>query len=302
MFWHSTKHVLRRVILHYHLFKNAGTTVASILQQNFRAGFASFDRDGHNSVISNDELLQYLETHPEAMAISSHHLRLPKPVHDSFQFYDIIVVRHPIARLWSTYSFYRRMDTGQDPLAAAAHARNACDFFQLLITHYPEHACNAQVNLIANRGDRIPTAADLPRATEIIKQASALGVAERFEESAVLAEHCLRLIFKGLDFSYVSQNVTDGRLTSLEEQLTQFKQKCGRDMLDELQFRNQLDLALFSVANEELARCFNRIPDHAKRLQNLRARCNTRERNAANTIVSSNHPNNFAVYATLASK
>ena len=302
MFWRSPKRVRRRVILHYHIFKNAGTTLTSILQQNFRAAFASFDRDGHNSVISNDELLQYLQAHPEVIAISSHHLRLPKPVDERFQFYDIVLVRHPIARLWSTYTFYRRMDTGQDPLAAAAKARNAHDFFQLLINQYPEHACNAQVNLIANGGDRIPTAADLPRATEIIRQASALGVAERFEESAVLAEHCLHLVFDRLDFSYVSQNVTDGRPKTLEEQLAQFEQKCGTDMLNELQVRNQLDIALFSAANEELGRRFNQVPDHANRLQNLRARCSTREREVANTIVSSNHPNRFAAYATLASQ
>jgi Sulfotransferase family len=299
MFWRSARELKRRVILHYHIFKNAGTTVDSILHQNFRVRFATFDSDDHNSFIPNHALLNFLEAHPELAAVASHHLRLPKPVDKRFIFYDIVFLRHPIARLWSTYGFYRRMDRGKDPLAAVAQTRDVREFFQLLIKDYPEHTCNSQVNLIANAGDRIPARSDLPRAAEIVKQASVLGVAELFDESAVCAECSLRPAFKQLDFSYVAQNVTAGRPKSLDEQLVNFQQNCGKDMLDELQQRNQLDLSLVSIATEELVRRFNQIPLHSRRLEHLRTRCRIREEEAANIVMASNHPNNFAFYASL---
>jgi hypothetical protein len=298
MFWSKASDFKRPLILHYHIFKNAGTTVESILQRNFRERFASFDRDDHNSVISDAALLDFLETRAELAAVSSHHLRLPKPVDERYSFFDVVFLRHPIARLWSTYVFYRRMDLGRDPLAVAAQTRAAAEFFELLMQDYPEHACNAQVNLIANKGDRIPAAGDLSRAIEILKQVSVLGVAEHFQETAVLAEHSLRPIFKDLDFSYVAQNVTDGRPKSIDEQLTNFAQMCGKHMLDELQHRNQLDLSLLSFATEELTRRFDRLRRQTRRLANLRARCGMREREVANTIAASNHPYNFALYAS----
>jgi hypothetical protein len=301
MFGRGAKDLRRRIILHYHIFKNAGTTVDSILGRNFRGRFANFDSNDHNSVIPNHELLNFLEAHPELVAVTSHHLRLPKPVDQRFIFHDVVFLRHPIARLWSTYGFYRRMDMGKDPLAASAQTRDAREFFRLLIEDYPQHACNAQLNLIANAGDRIPTAADLPRAAEILKQASSLGVAEHFDESAILAEYSLRPVFKKVDFSYVAQNVTDGGPKSLDQQFATFEEKCGKDILDELRRQNQLDLSLLNIGTEEVVRRFNQVPRHAARLEDLRARCRTREEEAASTILASNHPHNFAFYASLQS-
>src|SRR5713101_1426026 len=143
----KTEDSRRQVILHYHIFKNAGTTVESILKNHFRARFARFDSDDYNSTVSNEALLEFLAVHSEVVAITSHHLRPPKPVDDHFVFHDILFLRHPVARLWSTYEFYRRSDLETDPLAGAAKTRSAQEFFQLLTEDYPYHVNNAQVNL-----------------------------------------------------------------------------------------------------------------------------------------------------------
>jgi len=39
----------RPVLLHYHFFKNAGTTIESILKQNFPRRLAHFDSEDHNA-------------------------------------------------------------------------------------------------------------------------------------------------------------------------------------------------------------------------------------------------------------
>jgi hypothetical protein len=289
----------RQVILHYHIFKNAGTTVESILKNNFRARFARFDSDDYNSTLSNEALLEFLAVHPEVVAVTSHHLRPPKPVDDRFVFHDILFLRHPVARLWSIYEFYRRTDLETDPLAAVAKARSAQEFFQLLIDDYLLHSNNAQVNLLASGGGKLPSESDLPHATEVIRQATALGVAELFDESAVVGEYSLSRAFKGVDFSYVAQNVSAGRPMSLDAQLERFQRHCGTEIFDRIMKLNQLDLALVEIARSEVFARFHLVPDHGKRLKALRSRCAAQEKAAARTIIASNHPAGFASYASL---
>ena len=297
MFRRKTEDSRRQVILHYHIFKNAGTTVESILKNNFRARFARFDSDDYNSTLSNDALLEFLAVHPEVVAVTSHHLRPPKPVDDRFVFHDILFLRHPVARLWSTYEFYRRSDLETDPLAGAAKTRSAQEFLHLLMEDYPYHANDAQVNMIANAGERLPTDSDLPPAAGVIRQATVLGVAELFDESAVSAEYSLSRAFGGVDFSYVAQNVSAGRPMSLEAQLERFQKHCGTEIFDRIMKLNQLDLALLEIARSEVSRRFHLVPDHGRRLRALRSKCGAQEEAAARTIIASNHPAAFALYA-----
>ncbi len=265
MFRGKTEDSRRQVILHYHIFKNAGTTVESILKNNFRARFASFDSDDYNSTVSNEALLEFLAVHSEVVAITSHHLRPPKPVDDHFVFHDILFLRHPVARLWSTYEFYRRSDLETDPLAGAAKTRSAQEFFQLLTEDYPYHANNAQVNLLANAGGRLPIESDLPRAAEAIRQATVVGVAELFDESV---------------------------------QLERLQRHCGTEVFDRIMRLNQLDLALIETACSEVSRRFHLVPDRARRLKILRSRCAAQKEAVARTIIASNHPAAFASYAS----
>jgi hypothetical protein len=297
MFRRKTEGSRRHVIIHYHFFKNAGTTVESILENNFRNRFARLDSDDYNSTLPNDALLDFLTTHSDVVAVSSHHLRPPKPVDDGFIFHDMLFLRHPVARLWSIYEFYRRTDLETDPLAAAAKTRGAPEFIQLLTEDYPHHVNNTQVSLLANAGDKLPTQSDLAVAADVISQAAVIGVAELFDQSAVSAENALRRAFKGLDFSYVRQNVSDGRPMSLEDQLARFRKHCGTEISDRIIKLNQLDLALVQRAQEEVSRRFRLVPDHGRRLKTLRSKCANRETAAARIIVASNHPAAFAFYA-----
>jgi hypothetical protein len=299
MFRRKTEASRRHVILHYHFFKNAGSTVESILKNNFRNRFARLDSDDFNSTVPNDALLDFLTTHPEVVAVSSHHLRPPKPVDVRFIFHDMLFLRHPVARLWSVYEFYRRTDLEtDDPLATAARTRDAQEFFQLLTEEYPHHVNNAQVNLLANAGEKLPTESDLAVAADVISQATVLGLAELFDESTVSAENSLGRAFEGLDFSHVRQNVSDGRPMSLDDQLARFRKHCGTEIFDRVIKLNQLDLALVQMAQEEVSRRFRLVSDYGRRLKTLRSKCAARETAATRIIIASNHPASFALYAS----
>jgi hypothetical protein len=218
-------------------------------------------------------------------------------VDDSFIFHDILFLRHPVARLCSIYEFYRRTDLETDPLIAAAKTRDAREFFQLLAEDYPYHVNNAQVSLLANASRELPTESDLAVAADVISQATVLGVAELFDESAVSAENSLGRAFKGLDFSYVPQNVSTERLMSLDDQLARFQKHCGTEIFDRMIKLNQLDLALVQMAREDVSRRLRLVPDHGRRLRTLRSKSAARQTVAARIIIASNHPAAFAPYA-----
>ena len=289
----------RPVILHYHIFKNAGTTLDHILERNFDRRFARLDGDDRDAVVGNEALVAFLAARPDVAAISSHHIRPPLPVDGRFAFRDILFVREPLARLYSAYTFLRRAPAQSHPLAEHARAMDARSFFALLIADYPRHACNSQVSLIANAGRDAATEVDLLRAAETVREAAVPGTADRFDEACVLAEIALRPLFPGFDASYVAQNVSTDRARSLPEQLAALRRECGADLFDRLSELNRLDTALHEVAGAEVRRRLERVRDRQRRLESLRARCAACRRAAAQAALASNHPPDFVRYANM---
>ena len=69
----------RFVVVHYHFFKNAGSTIESILEREFGEDFATLHGLTPDTELDNDELSVFLSTHRDIKAVSSHHLRYPLP-------------------------------------------------------------------------------------------------------------------------------------------------------------------------------------------------------------------------------
>ena len=69
----------RFIFVHYHIFKNGGTTIESILRREFGGGFATVHGPRASSVLDAKGLTKFLRLHPGISAVSSHHLRYPKP-------------------------------------------------------------------------------------------------------------------------------------------------------------------------------------------------------------------------------
>src|SRR5581483_6833001 len=107
----------RVVLLHYHIFKNAGSTIDFALKQNFGDRLAYLHGDRFDSMVSDAEVVEFVSRNPAIAAISSHHLRPPAPAAPSIRFLEILIVREPLDRLCSIYDFYRRTDQLADPLA-----------------------------------------------------------------------------------------------------------------------------------------------------------------------------------------
>lgn len=104
----TTQSTKRLLILHYHLFKNAGTSVDAVLKKNFGARWDDVEFDPPSQVDHARALAAFIEGHPDLITISSHTLLAPPPVLDGAEVLPVIFVRHPLLRLRSAYEFERK--------------------------------------------------------------------------------------------------------------------------------------------------------------------------------------------------
>jgi hypothetical protein len=93
------------LLVHYHIYKNAGTSIDKNLSDSFGENWAACDGFSDNFRFSNDDIEEFANANPGVRAISSHKAP-PFPVVRRFR--TILFLRHPIERARSIYYFARR--------------------------------------------------------------------------------------------------------------------------------------------------------------------------------------------------
>ena len=262
----------RSVILHYHIFKNAGTTLSNALAKNFGTKFAEFDSSHYDRRLWPHELISFLTDNPHLAAVSSHHLRPPAPSLPGTNIHELLLLRHPLDRIRSMCDFYRTADVNSDPLTELAKKLTIPEFLKFIIDNRPNLIADAQVNLVANGGAAIPNDEDLDRATRIINKMCGIGVVEEMDLFALTTETRLRRIFSRLDLSHSRKNVSRGRARQLQPRLRRFSAICGEVIYEELISLNQRDLKLAELARTEARRRLQEIPSAEKQLKEFRLR------------------------------
>src|SRR6185312_13393655 len=191
---------MRFVILHYHVFKNAGSTIEDILDHSFGERFGSFDTAAGGGLLPNERLIGLLREKRELRAFSSHQIRYPLPEVPGFLFFDICFLRDPIDRLRSFYDYFRQRPNPDDPMSNLANNSTPGGFAAGMIRDHSLFVRNNQVNLLACGGDSDePTERDFDLAVERVMEASFLGVVDCFEQSALAGSKALRCAFPELD-------------------------------------------------------------------------------------------------------
>lgn len=109
----------RKLVVHYHLFKNAGTSVDFLLER----AFLSWEdwTEGATAYLSPNHLAAHVGDR-DVEAISSHTLRPAAPI--GYDVFPIIIVRHPLDRAYSVFQHERRCP----PNVLSCHVARATDF------------------------------------------------------------------------------------------------------------------------------------------------------------------------------
>jgi hypothetical protein len=268
----------RFVVLHFHILKNGGSTIESVLQREFSSGFAKFDGSCPNSVLDETDLIDFLQQHPDITAISSHHLRYPKPAIRGTVFFDCCFLRHPLDRLLSLHAWSRKIDT-PDPICRVARTHNPREFAHRLLNEFPHMASNVQVTHLANAGAFLRPANenDLETANRVIMEMAMPGLVELFNESLVAAEYFLHPAFPGIRLDSRPRNVSrpgerhhPDREQELEDKLLGL---WGDSIYSDLLRLNQFDMELYRRTYREVERRLFLVPRLNERMADFEARC-----------------------------
>ena len=96
---------VRFAIIHYHIFKNGGSTIAALLEREFKSQFVSLHGPCGCSILRNDQVSDFFEENRQVAALTSHHLRYPKLQVPEVVVFDWCFLRHPLNRIASLYTY-----------------------------------------------------------------------------------------------------------------------------------------------------------------------------------------------------
>ncbi len=268
---------MRNVIVHGHIFKNAGTTFDWSLARCLGDGFLDHRDDTAMREGRAEHLAELLETTPGLKAISSHHLCYPLPAVSDVTFHPVYFLRHPIERIASVYAFERRQDA-QTRGALAAKEKSFKEYVAWRLREdVPRTVRDYQTANIAGFHElpvRVKAKPEwLRTASDRIANSSCIGVVDRYDESMVVFEHALSPLFPDIDLAYVAQNVSQERKAKgLSAGVKEVLDELG-DLAVEALIQNAYDMALYRQATQKLDSALDEIDDVDARLADFRKRC-----------------------------
>lgn len=248
------------LIVHFHLFKNAGTSVDEALKANFESAWFSHDTDDPGGSVYPEALAAIVADRPDLMAFSSHQLRPPLP-DVGRDIVPIVLLRDPIDRIRSIYRFDRR----RGPVTPAAEIANRHDFVgyvRSMLRERPQVVGNGQCMLLTdawNRttGRRQPIGArgHFERAMAFVETLPVVGVVEQYGATWDALLGLIRPHHP--DFAVdaeVRHNADSARSDSLDDRLAEIRSEIGDDLYDELADANSFDSQLHAWATSRLER------------------------------------------------
>lgn len=250
----------RRVILHYHQFKNAGSSVDHILASNFGGRWQVLEGAHSWSVVKADDVAAYIRQHRRVLAVSSHHFRLPLPVMPEADLYPIFFLRHPIDRIASVHQFGKRSGIGLTEASRHAVQGSLRDYVEWMLAdkgNEGNNIRNAQTLFLSSKlstwsAPSLPLRADdamREEAQDFLQALPVFGLVEKFDESARRFGTWLAHAFPGINFFPTQRNTRPERHQSLEERLAAIKGELGRDLYRDLEAANCHDLELYRFAS-----------------------------------------------------
>ena len=270
--------VERDIIIHAHIFKNAGSTFDHTLKQNFADNFIEHRED--HLVRSNAGFLhQFLNANPKVQAFSSHSIYHFPQSTDSLHLHSVYFLRHPIERIRSVYNFEKKQPEDASSGAAMAKKMNFKEYVDWRMQDSsPATIRNLQTIFLAGIGHvgmKRHNIAELAMAN--LEKTPMHGVVDRYDESMIVLEDYLAPYFPQIDLSYVRRNVTDTDFdTSVEVKSQRLLDELPTDLARAVQEKNQLDMTLYQKANELLDQKLAAIADVGQRLAEFKERCRRR--------------------------
>ncbi len=243
------------LLIHYHIFKNAGSSFEWALKQVLGESFRSFDSPSAQGFVSARDLMEFAFQNPEVTAISSHQAVPPAPRIFGRDVFTSILIRDPIARIRSIYAFERWQKTSNlGALKAKEHSFK--EYVEWRLETSPTLFCNYQVMFCSRTSGevRMPGPAELERAIANLDSISIVGTVARFDAWLALAQKTLSSAFPKIALPAARRNVTSTTHRPESAILEDLVKELGESTAQYLLKQNELDMCLHQVADALLTR------------------------------------------------
>ena len=242
----------RTVIIHRHIFKNAGTTFDSILKNNFGEAFCDHRDDVPMRKEGEKYLIGYLKEHPEIKALSSHHIWFNVQSKSEMNLIPVLFLRHPIERIRSVYNFERQQQA-DTPGALNAKTMNFTEYVKWMMDDQVIAVIrNMQTRYLAGfKKVKALKHKHLNDALKEVEKQKFVGIVDMFDESLRHFDSAFREIGIVLDFSYRAQNVAQPfENADYEIRAQKVLEELG-DIAEEVLAKNRFDLIVYQAAREK---------------------------------------------------
>lgn len=268
---------MRNVLVHAHIFKNAGTTFDASLRRHFGDGFVDHREDTLFLQGGNAYLLDYLAGNPGVKALSSHSLHFRITGNGEFSLHPVYFLRHPLARVWSVYYFERRQ-TGVDTEGARRAKTLGLNDYVAWYLEEGSPATIRNVHTIFLSGEG-PSPDNMDRKFSLARVClddpqTGIAVVERYDDSMLVLEHKLSQVFPGIDLSYRKKNVSpESRDVEMADAVDSLLSQLDDEVAEKLRAANAMDLMLYRQAGERLDQALAGISGLDAKRRDFMARC-----------------------------
>ena len=292
----------RAVVVHCHIFKNAGSTFDWSLKRNFGSDFFEY-RMRRARPLTAEMLARIVAENPGVRAISGHGVALPLAPIPGHVLLPALFIRHPVERAYSVYTFERHQseDTRGSLMArkqsfAEYVAWRLTPESPAILRNYQTRYCSGMLGKA-----RLPvTGTQFKSAMDIIARVELLGVVDDYDRCMVLFEQVLARHGLDSDLRYLHQNAGRyvrgrkwgvlGRVFGSSRELGPFQQidrgadatarraawvleQLGSELAACLVEANQYDLKLYEEVRQRIRRCAEGLGDIQERIASFRVRC-----------------------------
>jgi len=240
------------LLIHYHVFKNAGTSFKkSLIDALGETALASYDSPFPGGFISRRNLARFAARHPDVKVIATHQAAPPPPRIHGREVLSSILIRDPIARIRSMYAFERRQEATSKG-AQKAKQLSFKEYVMWRLEDSPAVLCNYQV-FFCSRNPRkevlIAGPEQLDQAIANLDTITIVGTVARFNEWLGLGQEVLSKGFPSISLKVLRRNATEPADASQGAIFEHLVADLGEALAGFLLEHNQLDMRLHQIAD-----------------------------------------------------
>lgn len=235
------------VILHYHIFKNAGTSFNNALHAVFGDSFMEFDGSTASSTIPPDQIADIIRDNPQRSAFSTHQGMLPPPELPDCRVMTTLLLRHPLSRISSIYHFERIQDS-QSPGAINAKRLSFGDYLRWRWDQSPAFFCFQAffcARSTAHPGFRpLDTLAE--RALANLAKVDCVGTVEQYDSFLRRCTPLVAAILPGAALAQVHANASSAPPMDHDAILRRIETETDSSFVDQISAYLDIDTRLWS--------------------------------------------------------